>query len=1160
MIIKKLELQGFKSFPEKTKILFHPGITAVTGPNGTGKSNIVDALLWVMGGKRFKTLRGERSTDIIFNGHESKPPLSMADVNLYLGDDGEEEIIISHRFFRSGESEYRLNGKAVRLMDIQDCLWKKAVGELRYFVIEQGSIGIFLNSKPQEKRVLLEEAAGTAYYKDKKAQAESKLQSSEQNLIRLEDIISEVSRAKNSLKRQASAAARYRKLRDKIRAFTSLYYRKKIEDLEKSQKESTSNLEKFLSQENALLSRIKDEERVLASKRKECWDLENNIKEAQENLYSLKSSHSRLETERDQSEKRVSFFEERKQKVQENIQELSKEHALLEEESRKASESLKKFEKTLQQKRKDLDKASHTIQFFQEKRTLQQKSIESLRSQYFLKLDGLTEARNEKARFEKEWEIFLRQEEKLNSQLEKEKTLLDEKEEEIRGRLEEIEKTQSQRQDIKKHLEQSQKELETLLSSIETLKKKISDLKEKKEKDNHHLQLLQKIEKEERGSEAEKDIPESMGFLADFIESDSEYAPLIDILWKEEAKSRLIRAEDFMKNWSQERSKGNFLLLHPEKKGETELEPLKDARMLGRLKSHVRASPKIKDFFTSLQEAAVVKDIRRAVELWLRHPTQNYITLQGDLLLSSGLLKLGAKKAGFFSLVQEIKKLKETISETDKKITPLELETKEMEKQQRGLEKNIEQKKENIGHLEKQIEEKERERTFDQAEKERIKLNISTLTNELKIFGEDKGQMQKKLQSITEKLKASKEEEFAFKNALQSWEKEFEALQRKNEEKRRSFFELKSEIELLQEKIKNVHHQLQTLDRRKESLDERSLSLQKEIQNAEEIKSQLKEDIRSLSQKIEKFEEEIDLKEKQLVQNEVLLKKIQKEQEELEQRIEKLREDQEAIKKERIQWEIRKAEKDRDLANLEESCWQELKKSLEEVKKEVGLDKLKETGVQEKLEEAREKLQKFKAVNLMAEEEYLSQKKRYDFLMKEKKDLRESIDTTKQAIKKIDQESKDQFSKALAEINKNFQEMFALLFKGGKAELKLTDESNPLESGVEMTAQPPGKKLQSLSLLSGGERSLTSLAFFFALFRYKPTPFCILDEVDAALDEVNLERFLNLMRKIKSQTQFILITHNFKTMEVADYIYGTTMAEPNITTLYSIKLDKKKPS
>ena len=244
--------------------------------------------------------------------------------------------------------------------------------------------------------------------------------------------------------------------------------------------------------------------------------------------------------------------------------------------------------------------------------------------------------------------------------------------------------------------------------------------------------------------------------------------------------------------------------------------------------------------------------------------------------------------------------------------------------------------------------------------------------------------------------------------------------------------------------------------------------------------------------------------------------------------------------------------------NLEESCWQDLKKTLKEVKDEIPLDILAETDVEDSLAEAQEKLQKFTAVNLMAEEEYSIQKKRFDFLIQQKEDLRESIDSTREAIKKIDQESKSQFSKALNEVNKNFQQVFSLLFEGGNAELKLTDPNQPLESGVEITAQPPGKRVQSLSLLSGGEKSLTSLAFFFALFRYKPAPFCILDEVDAALDETNLSRFLNLMKKIKNQTQFILITHNFKTMEVADYIYGTTMAEPNITSIYSVKLETKE--
>jgi chromosome segregation protein len=245
---------------------------------------------------------------------------------------------------------------------------------------------------------------------------------------------------------------------------------------------------------------------------------------------------------------------------------------------------------------------------------------------------------------------------------------------------------------------------------------------------------------------------------------------------------------------------------------------------------------------------------------------------------------------------------------------------------------------------------------------------------------------------------------------------------------------------------------------------------------------------------------------------------------------------------------------------MEESCWQEIKKTLREVKKDMAIEDIPDEDIEGSLTKAQEQLQSFKAVNLMAEEEYEIHKKRHDFLIKEKEDLQESIALTREAIKKIDKESKAQFLKAITEVNKNFKEIFGLLFEGGHAEVKLTDPHQVLESGVEIVAQPPGKRVQSLALLSGGERALTSLAFFFALFQYKPTPFCVLDEVDAALDEVNLGRFLNLMKKVKERTQFILITHNFKSMEVADYIYGTTMAEPNITSIYSMKIKDKDVS
>ena len=1157
MIIKKLELQGFKSFPDKTKILFHPGITAITGPNGTGKSNIVDALLWVLGGKRMRSLRGDRSADIIFNGHENKPPLSLADVNLFIGDD-DADISISHRLFRSGESEYRLNGRLSRLKDIQDFLWKKAIGELKYFVIEQGSIGLFLNSKPIEKRLLIEEAAGTAYYKDKKIQAEHKLQSSEQNLIRLEDIINEVSKAKNSLRRQAVAAARYRKLRDQIRTLSSLSFRKKIDELEKNQRDAAQHYEKFLDRENRTLSAIKDMEKSLASKRQEIWSLEQTIKKEQENLFAQKSHLSQLQVDRDENTRNIRFLEEQKDKARENKKELVQEIDLLEKDRVKAEANLEEFEKDLAQNQTAIQQADQAIQEFQKKKAYHQKNIEALKSEYFQKLRLSAESKNESAKFDKEAELFLRQQEKLKVQLGKEKALLTDGEIKISRISAEIAQIQRNKQALEKEINLDRKDLETLADTIEMLRVKLAELRAQEEKENHELQLLQRIEAQERGPDVIKEFPGALGLLADLIESDSRYASLVDVFWEDEAKANLIQAEDALEILGQPKAKGSFLLLHPQRKKETPPKGKKDPRTVGELKSSLRFHPKIKDFIPCLRDASIVEDIKSAVELWLQSPSQNFITPQGDLLLSSGLLKLGAPKEGFFALVQEIKKKKEALSLLEKDIQPLSGEIEDMIQKKQRLEKKSQVKADDLSRLEDEEEDKKKDLALNRSDKEKIALNISVLENELAILQEDKKEMDQRLASLTAKLKEREEDAETVKERLQSLEKEFEEHQRESEEKRRYFFELRSEIDLLREKIKNTQQQVFSIQQRKESIKNKDSSLDKEIQFAAKTQAQLKHEAQNITNKIQESEKEEKAKETQLAQDAVLLKKLQQEQKDIEGTIEKLRNDYEEQKEERVEWEIKKAEKDRDLANLEESCWQELKKSRDEIKKEISLDMLKDMNVQLKLAETEGKLQKFTAVNLMAEEEYLSQKKRYEFLTQQRKDLRESIDTTKEAIKKIDQESKSQFMNALTEVNKNFQQVFSLLFNGGKAQVKLSDESTPLESGVDIIAQPPGKRLQSIALLSGGERSLTSLAFFFALFHYKPTPFCILDEVDAALDEINLERFLNLMRKIKTQTQFILITHNFKTMEVADYIYGTTMAEPNITTLYSVKIDKKQ--
>ena len=1156
MIIKKLELQGFKSFPERTKVFFHPGITAIVGPNGTGKSNIVDAILWVLGGQRQKGLRGEKTEDIIFNGNSKKPPLGMADVILSL-EHQDEEIVINHRAFRSGESEYRLNGKASRLKDIQDTLWKRAVAEKEYFVIEQGSIGLLLTAKPAEKRLLLEEAAGIAFYKDKKKEAQSKLASSEQNLIRLEDIISEVGRAKNSLQRQAQASARYRKLRERIRELTGLNYKRKLAQLEFKHEEAARQHNGCLDQEKELAFRVKNEEKELTDKRREIWDLEKSLKENQEALFSLESQITRAEAEREREAKRIEDLAEKGKKASSSAQELEQEIALLEAEIIQRQNGLAELDQALREKQDEMTKATADWQLFQENDLVLEKSLEILKDEQLGKLSELTELRNEDLKADKELELLERQEAKLKSQFEQEKALLEAKTE----ALLQIEKSLDEAQKAKGEKEKSAAELrdsiEGIQSAIDRLKTWMEGAKKARDEDYYSLQALKKMEETQRKLAGSEEIPEALGRLVDLVETSPAYAALIDVLWKEEAGSPVIPAADFLRRAAEKEFEGRFLLVPPTRE-ETAPPAIQDPNILGFLKSHLRPNPKIKDFLAHLRDAVIVRDVKTAVELWLRFPALNFITPKGDVLLSSGLLQVGRREEGIFALGQEIKRLAEKIARHDARIAPLSSELEKKRREKLELEKNLHLEISFQDDLDLRIHEQEKAKTGGAAEQEKIQSAVLLFDKELEILRQERAALALRRDSLFQKIASVEEDEKSLRAKLEAQEKEFLANKGKNVQDEKDFIELRASADLIEERFNNLSRQLQELNDRKENIQKKISTYRQESELAEKGGLEARETRRILETKSASLEEERKAKQAELAQKEVDLQRKQAEEEEKDKTLGQLREELERRKEERVKWEIAKAEIDRDLVNLEETCWQELKKTLHEVKNEKVEVELSDAKIEDELAQSEEDLQKYKAVNLMAEEEYLTHKERYDFLMQQKNDLRESIDATQEAIRKIDEESKTQFLTALAEINKHFRDVFISVFKGGSAELKLLDEGNPMESGVEIIAQPPGKKVQNIILLSGGEKSLTGLAFLFALFRYKPTPFCILDEVDAALDDANLVRFLDLMKDVKKETQFIIITHNYKTIEVADYIYGTTMAEPNITKLYSVKLEKQQ--
>lgn len=1161
MLIKRIEIQGFKSFGDRTKILFHPGITAIVGPNGTGKSNIIDSTLWALGGQRNKAVRGDNIGDIIFNGNVNRAPLGMADVTLTLGEtDRDEELVISHRVFRSGESEYRLNGKTVRLKDIQDALWKRNVAEREYYVIEQGAIGQFVTSKPMEKRTLLEEAAGTAFYKDKRKQAESKLETSEQNLVRLEDIVAEVEKAKNSLQRQASAANRYRKLREKIRELTGFHFQRRIRQVEASLEDATARFNESLQREKDLTALIQTIERELAAVRKDGWDLEQALKARQDHIYELKAQAAKTEADREKEARRVEFFDDEKRKAAAGLQEFGAEIAALDKEVAATESALEELARELAAKDAEVERAGSEGAGAKERLPELEAEIAGLRGGHIQRLAALTEDRNELLRLDKEWEFVLRQEEKHRGTLSAQRGLLTEREAKLAG-------DEAAREALRRGCEEREARLAALKAGaaareaeIEALAAETASRTAAREEAAFRLQAVRALEAKERDASATPAVPGSLGILADLVEAGDAEAPLVDLFWKEEAKALLVPPGDLLAALAGGALRGSFLLV-PAESLSSAPPPIAEPEVLGFLKTRVRpgaAAPAAANAFDRLPDAVLVPDLAAAVRLWERYPGHSFAALNGDVVYASGLVMAGRRGEGLVTLAREIKAAEDGLTALDLALEPLAAARRELEAAAEEAAREVERETALKIEDERRLAEADAEIAFGRAERDKTADAIEVLVRELAVQLNDKAGLNRRRESLGQKVVQAEAAEREDKGRLEAAERERAGLQEAVSRTWQATLELKAGRDLLEERLRNGRRQARDLAQRAEAARAKVRALEDEIRSCDEEQGRIRFRIDELARRIKAVEDERGLKEQELGSEEERLRGMRSAIEDKERRLARAREDLEVLKEERVRWEVGKAEAERDRINLEESCWQELKKTLMEVKLEPPAeDALDDAEVERRLEEAREDLGRFKAVNLMAEEEYQAQKERFDFLNQQRNDLRQSIDTTQEAIRKIDEESRAQFLAAIEAVNTNFQDIFAILFKGGTAAVKLSEPDLPLESGVEIVAQPPGKKVQNLTLLSGGEKTLTSLAFMFALFRYKPTPFCILDEIDAALDEANLARFLELMKEIKKETQFIIVTHNFKTMEVADFIYGTTMVEPNITSVYSVKLDKK---
>ncbi len=1183
--LQKMELIGFKSFSSRTEVLFPEGITAVVGPNGCGKSNIGDAISWVLGEQSAKSLRGDKMEDVIFNGSVQMKPMGMAEVSLRLvhengaSGDGEEEIILTRRLFRSGESEYSVNGERCRLKDIADLLSQTRIGAKTCAVIEQGRVEEIMNARPVERRLIIEEAAGIIGYKGKRKIAEAKLEATQGNLLRVQDIVNEVERQMRSLKRQASRARRYSKLKEAIREKQAILFIKKNEILLSKRLEIEEVLNRLKGEEAERLAQMGVVEATIERGRQELSQGEDDLARMVEQVHDLDKKIHERESNAKNTEEKVIEIESSTTRMLESLQayqikisDIERSISEKEKEKSLAIEEKERFQLQIEEHEKELND-------IKEKEARINKSLEEEREHLFKEASLLSEIRNRSKMHEmekKKLEVAL---EKKRGAVEEEKKNVQAMKESLSGvkaiRMQsdqELSTLRSQQLSLSREREQLHRSITTQEQGLSQIKVRFNSLKEKEDIYKSPEVVQGAID---AGTQAILDGKiaferEHTGLVADWIKAEGEFEKAVEGYLVEVLPALYVStiedAIDGMKKLKDEKAGSGKFMFIPEQNDtdkQAEIPPkiYSHESFMGRLSEKVHFEDGIeKNLKALLDHCIVVQDIDTARIFYHWHPYLNYVTPDGEVIRSKeGLACYVREGRGEGSLLT----LKNRLASIKKEIESAEVDLINREK--------------NVQKLKEEVFTKERKQEEIMERINGLEKEMLSLEHDEKRYLEKLAYAEKKSQILQEELSIMKEERKSvmgyFDEAVNSVSAAEEAYSKKEEKIK----DLKEECGRLKEQVLKKSKALSSLYEVYAVPSGRAASLETDVMH-------LKENLKDLKNRVEetRMEESAGrdriqaLKDSNKISEEAIERMVQerihsqeqseKLRGEITSRKESLSSQEQEIKQIRMKLdEIRVTLKENEVERTEirgeikhnaEVCQEELLRGIEEVEDLVTTsEEINEEEVAQEILELKEKIQRIGPINMMAIEEYDKLEERYQFLSKQRKDLTDSIESLTETIRKINRTSRMKFQEAFQGINEGFDEIFKILFNGGHAELRLEDEKDILESGIEITAQPPGKKLQNMNLLSGGEKALTVIALLFSVFRFQPSPFCLLDEVDSALDDANIGKFINMLKGFSEKTQFILITHNKKTMEVANLLYGVTMEEPGISKIVSLKLN-----
>ncbi len=1171
MKIKRIEITGFKSFVERTVLGFEDGITSIVGPNGCGKSNVVDAIRWVMGEQNARYLRGKLMEDVIFGGSESRKPLGMAEVTLIMDNVSGlapaafreySEIQITRRLYRNGESEYLLNKTPCRLLDISELFMDTGVGNRAYSIIEQGKIGMIINAKPEDRRSLIEEAAGVTKFKARKKTALRKIEATRQNLLRLGDIVSEVRRQMNSLKRQAQRAERFRSFREEMRELELQFGLRQYAALKEKSDQVGGTAKEQTGQVDAMVRQLEQADLDLEQARLKHVECEKETTQGQTGVFHLSSEIQRIEGRIEFGNKEFETLERQQERVTLELAEIARRLHSADQEEESLRQAQQEQSRVFAEEEIRLAESEGMLLDLSEQEDNLGRQLDQARQKLYLLLAELTRMSSQQEEADRRLAVLADVTERnrheavtVTGQLDR----LQHSSSDLTSTLEIIEKERADLVQKKHSLQECQLKLRDQLEQVEN---ELLQRREEFSRQRSRLESLQQLEHNLEGYgrgvktlfSDEHHKARMKGLVADILDVPVRYEAALEAVLGERVQALL---PDTLKDAQQALNflrdhEGRCTFLLPEcPSSEAPVVPGSQP-LLGLLQSRAGFQDAVTRLFSGVY---LVDDLAGYFTQKLPFGI-TLVTEEGHVLTHRGEVTGGGRQVldqGLLHKKREMKELQKQVKSLDSEVSGLNQRREALRLESQTTETALRQTEQALHQQDIRVVDNQKDLDGMQQESSRLQERIEVLSLEEEQLHEERETLQRTLQTSSSSRVSSEGEKRALETLVTRLQEEVQSLREQASEARQGVTSLKVSLAGLREREESSRSALGRLSDLRAELRQRQVTLNQETVDAVARQATLRTEAEDL-----KVEMEV-LYHKRVEQESTLTglrERFEASRQDIERReteLRQLRAKAQHLRDELSARQMQSRELELEMEHMRQAFHDRYRIDLSDPDVAAKYDESFDEGsATERRDYLQNRIDDIGEVNLMAIDEYQELEERYTFLTAQQEDLNQSLEGLQSAIAKINRTTRKRFRETFDLINAKFRELFPQLFNGGQAELRLTDENDLLETGIEVVAQPPGKKLQNVTLLSGGEKALTAVAMIFSIFQIKPSPFCLLDEVDAPLDDANIGRFNDIVATMAETSQFIIITHNKRTMEIADNLYGITMEEPGVSKLVSV--------